>query len=526
MTNAIAYIRISDKDQSNFSLDGQQKFITDHCHKQNMLLLESFIDDGRSAKNFDRPNWKALEVFIQQHHRKVNYLVVVKYDRFSRNAAEGLQKIEWLEKKYNIIIVSVFEQMFIDCESPFFFKQRADMLVTAEFEWHVIRDRTKFGMHQALSTGRYVSKAPVGYINSRDEKNKPILTIDDTRAPLIRNLFQQYMDGHSLGTISKYARQNGLQLTGRSALPRILCNPVYAGMVNVFSYRKEPSKIIDALHPAIVDKQLWWQVQKKLSQKSNPKIQVAEDVPLRQQVAHTCGAKLTAGKSKGKNNYYWYYKCNTCPRTNYSAIIMHKKFNELMHSLSFSQQHINYLLAETEKQMQQQLTERTGQLTQIKKQWQDAVTRLESLEEKFILNHIQKETYEKYYYRYSAEAAALQHQVTQLSSNQNEYWEAFNTGLYRLQNIQWLWQKATLMQKHEFIRLVFNSSLMYDGTTYRTPYLLSLFHHNILELKQKNLLTLVETGLNNVKSVECAPHTTNIEHLRKFILLINTIKAA
>ena len=131
MKQAIAYIRISDKDQSNFSLEGQEKYIRDHCTRNDIHLLEIFVDDGRSAKNFDRPDWKKLEEFIKIHYRVVNYLVVVMYDRFSRNAAQGLQKIETLEKKYGIQIMSVFEQMFIDFDSPFFFKQRADMLVSA-----------------------------------------------------------------------------------------------------------------------------------------------------------------------------------------------------------------------------------------------------------------------------------------------------------------------------------------------------------------------------------------------------------
>ncbi|HUP14252.1 MAG TPA: recombinase family protein, partial [Niastella sp.] len=250
MSSAIAYIRISSKDQSNFSIDGQKRYIADHCQKNGMPLMESFIDDGKSAKNFDRPDWKKLETFIAQHHRTVNYLVVVKYDRFSRNAAQGLQKIEWLEKKYNIIIVSVFEQMFIDFDSPFFFKQRADMLVTAEFELHVIRDRTKFGIHQALSSGRYLGKAPVGYTNTRDEKNKPIIVVNDMMAPIIRQIFTDYLAGHPYGFIKKKAQAAGLKTKDRSFIPAVLSNPLYAGMVNVPAYRKEPTRIIDGTHTA------------------------------------------------------------------------------------------------------------------------------------------------------------------------------------------------------------------------------------------------------------------------------------
>jgi hypothetical protein len=92
--------------------------------------------------------------------------------------------------------------------------------------------------------------------------------------------------------------------------------------------------------------------------------------------------------------------------------------------------------------------------------------------------------------------------------------------------VQWLWQNATLIQKHEFIRLVFNSSLQYDGMIYRTPYLLELFHHNILELKEKSLLEVTQTGFQNGKTIESAPVHTPIEPLPSFFTLINNIKAA
>ena len=67
-----------------------------------------------------------------------------KYDPLAEMQPVSENKL--IERKYHIIIISVFEQMFIDYDSPYFLSE-ADMLVTAEFELHVIRDRTKFGIH-------------------------------------------------------------------------------------------------------------------------------------------------------------------------------------------------------------------------------------------------------------------------------------------------------------------------------------------------------------------------------------------
>jgi site-specific DNA recombinase len=90
MKKAYQYIRISEEDQSNFSLSGQEKMNKDFAEKHNIEVVQAFIDDGYSAKNFDRPNWRALEKSLAQNKNKIDYLIVTKYDRLIRNAAEGL----------------------------------------------------------------------------------------------------------------------------------------------------------------------------------------------------------------------------------------------------------------------------------------------------------------------------------------------------------------------------------------------------------------------------------------------------
>ncbi|HWY38296.1 MAG TPA: recombinase family protein, partial [Bacteroidia bacterium] len=144
MKTAYQYVRISDDDQSNFSISGQQKMNDDYALKHDIRVLKTFSDDGYSAKDFNRPSWKELEKELSKNKNKVDYLIVWKYDRLIRNAAEGLAFIEKLEQKWNIKLLSVMENFFIDPHSPYFFKSRADLLVNAEFERRVISDRSKF----------------------------------------------------------------------------------------------------------------------------------------------------------------------------------------------------------------------------------------------------------------------------------------------------------------------------------------------------------------------------------------------
>ena len=45
MKKAIGYVRISTEDQSNFSIEGQEKLIQEFCIKQNFQLVEVFKDE-------------------------------------------------------------------------------------------------------------------------------------------------------------------------------------------------------------------------------------------------------------------------------------------------------------------------------------------------------------------------------------------------------------------------------------------------------------------------------------------------
>jgi site-specific DNA recombinase len=522
---AIGYKRISTKDQSNFSLDGQDKYISEFAEKNNYDIVEIFTDDGKSAKSFDRPDWIKLERFIEKN-KDVQFLIVAKYDRFSRNTAEGLHKIELLEKKYGIIIISVFEQMFIDYNSPFFFKQRADILVNAEFELRVIRDRTRFGIHQAKQSGRYVHKAPFGYVNRQDESKKPIIEISEPQAAIVRNIFNQYVQGVSLSEIGKEARGLGFTLKGRSAVFRVLSNCVYAGMIYVAPYRDEPAKHVKALHPPIIDQHTWTEAQYKLGNIKQPKNIMNEEVPLRGVLKCHCGACLTAGRSKGKLRHYWYYKCSQHPKENLSAGRLHKQFNEILDGLSLTPDHIDYLLEAAQREMKTQMSERTDTLKAKKKELEEAKTTLDNLEQKYIEDRVNEQTYSKWFPVYHRTVTNLKAQVNNLQGSTDDKYKVLESNLYRLKDMKWLFSNATLLQKHLFIKMVFNSGLYYSAGVYRTPEILPIFDVKPLTANENSPLIIdqeaVKIGLNPVSS----PDESIIEHVHSFLSLVADIKAA
>lgn len=508
MKRAIGYIRISDKDQSNFSIAGQERYIRDYADKHDITIVNMFIDDGKSAKNFDRPDWKNLQDFIKNHHRDVDYMIVIKYDRFSRNTAQGLLKIEELEHKYKIIIVSVFEQMYIDYDSPFFFKQRADILVNAEFEWHVIRDRTRFGIVEASKDGRYTRKAPTGYKNSRDENNKPILLLNDDIAPVIRNIYNQYLSGIGIKYIFKEAKEKGLSLQGHSAITRILSNCVYAGLINVPAYKKEPAHYVKGLHKPIIEEHIWWEVQKRLGNIKQPKLVLNDEVPLRGQINCFCGKALTAGKSKGKKQYYWYYKCNEHVKVNIPASKFHSQFDEILHGLSFTNFELQVLYDKVQVVFKRRLAEKETNVKKLQREHASALALLESIEEKFIRDQINTDTYQKYYSKYKIEESIIRHKLEEEKAADANSWKKVESLVWSLTDIHSIYHTRNLQEKHAFIKKVFNSQIRYEEGCYRTPYIIPLFHSKALELNKKRLLIYEQPLPKDIDFIQCAPGGT------------------
>lgn len=527
MKKAIAYIRISTKDQSNFSLIGQENYIRDFASKQGYDIIAIFKDDGQSAKNFDRPDWKLLQKFCKENQTDVDALIVAKYDRFSRNLKDALNMIETLEGKYSIRILSALEPILLNPNSPYFFQFRTQMLMGAQVEWLIIKDRTRSGMNTALKSGRFISTAPYGYLNQRDSYNKPIIVIDESKAEIVRHMYRMFLQGASLKEISLEARRMGYTRQGHSAVRFTLQSPTYAGFIKVPAYNDEPAYLVKGIHQAIIEEADWHKVQQIFNQTDKPHRTVMnEDVPMRAVLKCVHGQPLTAGNSRGKRKYYWYYKNECCKKTNLSATKLHDQMGELLKELSLPDHYVLYLTENIEKKILEEKGESEHIITARKRELTGLQQRIENLEEKYITNNLDADTYHKWKARYQSEISTLKRYIADAGRPVHELLSFFRATLPRLSNLQWQYEKADLHTKQAILRTVFNSQLYYHNGIYRTPYILPAFALKAATLKEKRLL-IIEQPLQNSSKVEgCAPTPPSLEHLTPLLHLLTQIKTA
>jgi site-specific DNA recombinase len=482
---AIGYIRLSDEDQSNYSIDGQKRQITEYCKRNNLELLKIYEDNGESSYTFDRKAFGLLEKEIKQ----AQYLVVYHLDRFSRNMSEAMIKIkQYLER--GIRVRDITDPLDMDDYDPNTFMIRAMKFMVAESELHRIRQRTRNGLLQAAMNGRYVNGAPVGYKNARDAQDKPILLIDDDKAFVIRILFREYLNGMAIEELRRMIVRYEFKPKGNSTIQYILANPTYAGFIKVPASKHKPAHLVKGLHDPIVSEQDYWLVQEKLTGKTIT-VQNREEVPLRGVLHCGCSEKMTAGNSKGKSKYYWYYVCHKC-KVNLSAKKLHRQFDELLDNMSLDPKSLQRAREKLTKKLDDYLSQRGEKIRQVQKQLKIVEDKIGSVEEKYLLKpDVSEASYNKVITELRADQSRLYKELAGLNSNHQAYWDKLNSILVRLSDLKTNFEKLTTEKKHQMINWVFDNSLSYENGIYRTPFLPEIFMHNVQTLKEKGLLELV-----------------------------------
>ncbi len=93
----IIYKRVSTDDQADrgYSLQHQEDVIKQFCKLHNYPILDVYTEDC-SCKNFDRPEWNKILKFLKKNRGKVDQILCLRWDRWSRNVYLALNEINKL----------------------------------------------------------------------------------------------------------------------------------------------------------------------------------------------------------------------------------------------------------------------------------------------------------------------------------------------------------------------------------------------------------------------------------------------
>lgn len=495
MQTAITYERISTTEQSRHSLSGQRAANVEHCERNGWYVINSFSDES-TGSNFDRPGWKDMLSAIKKH--RPNYVVVMKYDRLSRNASESLGQIEQIEAKYGCRFVSVTEALPVSEHSPFYFKMRADLLVNAQFELKIIKDRTQFGRVNAAKQGRFSGPAPFGYENAKDASKKPILVVNHTEADIIREMYQNYISGMSYADVAAVAKGRGFSFRHKDAVQRILKNPIYCGKIVVPPYAGNEAYITNGIHEPIVDDYTYWKAQTRIVNGTPKKYHTDEEVYLRGVIyCETCGKLMTSCRSRGNGGVFHYYFCHRHPGKSYRVENVHADLEEVLRALSFDEAALETMQKFAREEMEDQIKKADRDGERLKAQIRELDAKIHSLEEKFINNAVGKEMYDRWKPKFETERIEALDALNAIGKHDAGLWREFEAGLADLGKLDVVFASSDVHAKKELLSLLFGQNLVKTAEGFRTEYVMPYFLYKALQINKLQVVENEKTAPEN-----------------------------
>lgn len=519
---AYLYVRISDEDQSNYSLEDQQDRLTRFCKSYEIKVIASFTDDGYSAKSFDRPGWKQLLAFIKTHKGAADLLLFTNWSRFSRaeNMGETYFQIANLNR-LGLEVQAVEQQVDLSIPESY---HLLSIYITSPMVENLRRaNNIKRGVRRSCKSGRWCNRAPFGYRNSRDEKGKPLMVPDPDRAKVVREIFESYHKGQSPILIIKRAKRNGLKITGHSTFERIICNPLYAGLITIEPWADEKGETVKAIHEPIVSQSLYQVCKSKWLNDTAPKPRVFDDcMPLRGLLrCDSCGNLMTGGRSRGKSGRYWYYyRCLRCKGENHSADKAHSELKAVLNSISLKKTHISFLISEVDREMKQILKGHREEIVRLRREIKALQERQQSLEEKYIENKLSFEVYEKYDEQFRTEVAGKTLRLNDIDVDGSSLIELYRKALPKMENLYSLYETIDFEQRQELLRLIFVEGLFLSKINYRTPKLNHIFSVQATASKGLSIMEKEYTALKKVEIEKCGGSGNQIKALLEFIMRV------
>ncbi len=298
------YARVSsDTDEQLNSLDNQISYYENFIKKnKSWTFVPGYIDEGLSGISTKKRR-RFNEMISDAKGDTFDLIITKEISRFARNTLDSLQ--------YTRELLNLGVGVFFQNDNINTLDEDAELRLTimssiAQDELRKLSSRVKFGHQQAIKSNVVLGNSRIfGY--KKDDKR---LVIDESQAPMVRDLFQLYATGEysmkQLETLfyeQGYRNYNGNKIA-HSTMSGIISNPKYKGyyvgnkvrIVDMFTkkqkflppeewvmFKDETGEIV----PALVSEELWDKANEVLTRRS-------EDVKTRKGVCNH--ANLLTGK--------------------------------------------------------------------------------------------------------------------------------------------------------------------------------------------------------------------------------------
>lgn len=297
---ACLYVRYSSNNQTEQSIEGQTRVCQEFCKRHNIKIVEVYADRATSASKDIEKRVNFLKMIKDSEKDLFDAVVVYKLDRFSRSRYD-MANYKYRLKKNGVQLISATENITTDPEGIILESVLEGM---AEFYSAELSQKINRGLRESAYKHNSIGGSiPLGY-KTVDKK----LVIDEETAPIVREAFRMYAEGHTVAEICRTFNAKGYKTSkgtrfGKSSFSKIFRNERYIGVYQFHEYRAE--NVI----PPIIDRKLFDQVQARLSAQKPSGTYKAKGVFLLsgKLFCGHCGSRMN-GNSNGSGGYS-YYEC-------------------------------------------------------------------------------------------------------------------------------------------------------------------------------------------------------------------------
>lgn len=297
---AVIYARYSSHNQREISIEQQVECCKAYAQRHGFDIVEIYPDKAISGRTDNRPSFQRMLHDAEQDMFDV--VIAWKSNRMGRNMLEAMQNDLYLSE-LGICCYYVEEDFEDNAAGRFALR---NMQNVNQFYSEALAEDVRRGMMDNASKCMVNGKIPFGYRKSKDGKYE----IVPEQAEIVREIFQRVIEGWPHIDIMDDLNARGIKnrdgnIWKRTAFDKLLRCEQYIGVYKFSDVR------IDGGVPAILDKQIFEEVQHILTTKKNPrgrKRNNADYLLTGKLFCGKCGSPMVGicGTSRTGNRHYYY----------------------------------------------------------------------------------------------------------------------------------------------------------------------------------------------------------------------------
>lgn len=281
-----------DKQYESESIINQKSLLLQYVKENGWQVYDTYIDDGYSGTNFDRPSFKRLLNDIELG--RVNMVITKDMSRLGRDYIGTGNLMEKYFPEHNVRYIAVTDNVdtFLDNSNNELAPFKAIM---NDMYARDISKKIKASLKAKQKEGKFVGgRPPFGYSQDPDDKNH--LVINEEQALVVKRIFDMSLEGLSFFKIAKQLTNEGRKTPAQyyrfswknndnikygewhaKTIRDILTNRMYVGdmiqnkrqkvsykIKKVIKNKPEDYIIVENTHEPIITRQVFAEVQRRI----------------------------------------------------------------------------------------------------------------------------------------------------------------------------------------------------------------------------------------------------------------------